>query len=137
MSHKRPAPLNPSTHAIHPQRVHFSVGHSPPWHVSMTPTLDDALQTGLSPLDLDDEEIPGQDGVLSGGDPDVDPLDMEYSGDEAAGGSNSSPDNNDVDAIGRLYGITQADAHGLVLGDDLIAPRDRARWENNPASKDK
>ena len=26
--------------------------------------------------------------------------------------------------------------NGLVLGADLIEPRDRRRWENNPHSKD-
>ncbi len=75
--------------------------------------------------------------VLRAGDPDADPLLIEYSGDEAAGGSNASPDDNDVDALGRLYGVSMADRPDLVLGDDLIAPRDRDRWENNPASKDK
>ena len=137
MSRKRPPSLNQLTDKTNPERDQVRAGREPQQYISVTSMMDDALQSGISPLVQQDEEIPGEDDVLSGGDPDVDPLEVEYSGDEAAGGSNSSPDNNNVDAIGRLYGITQADTNGLVLGDDLIAPRDKHRWENNPASKDK
>ena len=97
---------------------------------------DDALETGLSQIDAGEEDIPGEDELLRADDPDASPREIAYEGDEAAGQPNSSPDDNDVDAIGRLYGVTQADRGGLILGEDLIAPRDRDRWENNPASKD-
>lgn len=137
MSRQRPTKLNQLTDETTPEREQVSTGHELPHHVSITSVMDDAMESGVSPLATPDEEIPGQDDALRAGDPDVDPLLIAYSGDEAAGGSNASPDNNDVDAIGRLYGLAEADEHDLVLGDDLIAPRDRDRWENNPASKDK
>ena len=137
MSGQRPTKLNRLTDRINPERDLLSEGHEPPHHVSITSILDDAVESGLSPLGRGEENISGEDDVLRAGDPDADPLLIEFSGDEAAGGSNASPDDNDVDAIGRLYGVSQARRSDLVLGDDLTAPRDRDRWENNPASKDK
>ena len=137
MPDRRPAKLSGLTDRVNPERDLLAEGHEPPRHVSITSILDDALESGVSPLGNDDEEIPGEDAVLRAGDPDADALQNELSGDEAAGGSNASPDDNDVDALGRLYGVSEADRSELVLGDELIAPRDRDRWENNPASKDK
>ena len=137
MSRRRPSEVDRLTDRITPESELLAEGREPPHHASITDALDEAAETGISPIDRSDEQIPGDDDALRAGDPDADPLLNEYSGEEAAGGSNSSPDDNDVDRIGRLYGVSEADKSELVLGDDLIAPRDRARWENDPASKDK
>lgn len=112
-------------------------GHTPRKR-SITQEAVEALAQGVTPFEPPYEKIPGQDAVLQAGDPDVDPLDVEYSGEQAPGASNSSPDANDVDATGRLYGVVGTDARlsGLVLGEALVEERDRHRWENDPASKD-
>lgn len=136
MSKRWPTQLDQLTDAIDPEDELLAEGHEPPHHMSITGAVDQAVSDGLKARDADTEQIPGEDDVLRAGDPDADPLDNEYAGDEAAGQCNASPDDNDVDAMGRLYGVSETDRDGLVLGDDLIAPRDRDRWENNPASKD-
>jgi hypothetical protein len=104
--------------------------------LSITGAAAEAMRTGVAPSARKPGEIPGQDRVLRGGDPDVDPLDVEYSGEEVAGGGNSSPDQNNVDEIGRIAGISNTDDGELVLGDDLIRPRDEKRWELEVESKD-
>lgn len=110
-------------------------GGEPVHRSSITGAVADALRTGLLPQ-KPDESIPGEDSVLRAGDPDIDPLDIEFTGDEAAGGGMSSPDQNNVDDIGEAYGLPEPGGE-LLLGDDLIAPRDRDRWELNPDSRDK
>lgn len=136
-------PRPPSEHvpaeSVSPERQHPARGREPARKRSITSDAADALELAYEPEDLLAEQIPGQDRVLRGGDPDLDPLEMAYSGEEAPGGPNSAPDSNDVDAIGELFGVTGADepGRGLVLGADLIDPRDRKRWENNPASRER
>jgi hypothetical protein len=109
----------------------------PKHHVSITEVTGEAARTGLAPIAPEEEEIPGEDDVLRAGDPDDDPMQTEYSGENAPGGGNSTPDHNQVDDIGRTYGITEADDGELKLGDDLIEPRDQERWELDPRSKDR
>lgn len=107
----------------------------PPHRDSVTGVVAEALQTGILP-DRADELIPGEDAVLQAGDPDADVLNNEFSGEELPGGSMSTPDQNNVDEIGDVYGVPEHRGD-LQLGDDLIAPRDRDRWELNPDSRDK
>ncbi len=57
----------------------------------------------------------------------------EASGEEAAGGSNPTPDLDAVDEIGEAIGITYADDEELRLG-RKEEERDEHRWELNPAS---
>lgn len=138
MANPRPPTVHEPVDPITPEREMLAKGSEPIHKRSIMSDTDDALQLDLYPLDAPEEEIPGQDDVLRAGDPDLDPMSTEYSGEESPGGSASSPDGNDVDAIGQLFGVTGADVgmRGLVLGGDLIEPRDRNRWENNPDSKD-
>jgi hypothetical protein len=136
MSRQRPSDLDRLPDRITPERELVAEGDEPPHHSSITDIMDRAAETGVSPLDAEDEAIPGDDDSLRAGDPDVDPLLNEYSGEEAPGGPNPTPDQNDVDAIGRLYGVSESDESELVLGEELIERRDRARWENDPRSKD-
>ncbi len=107
----------------------------PPHRDSITGVIAEALQTGIVP-DRGDELIPGEDDVLRAGDPDADVLNNEFSGEELPGGSMPTPDQNNVDEIGDVYGVPEHNGE-LQLGDDLIAPRDRDRWELNPDSRDK
>jgi hypothetical protein len=59
----------------------------------------------------------------------------ESSGDETAGGSNPTPDQNGVDAIGAAMGVTYADTEELHLM-EKEHERDVHRWELDPASSD-
>lgn len=111
-------------------------GGEPPHETSITGAAADAMRTGLSPLEPELEDIPGEDRALRAGDPDVDPLDNAFSGEMVPGGGMSTPDQNNVDDIGEIYGVSQSDQGELKLGDELLAPRDADRWELDPASKD-
>jgi hypothetical protein len=73
--------------------------------------------------------------ALTGGDIDAD-WESAYSvGDEAPGGDNPTPDQNNVDDIGVALGVEYEDNEELE-GADKIEQRDRHRWEDNPASSD-
>lgn len=112
-------------------------GKEPPHKPTMTAVVEEAMRTGISPVTAQIPEIPGDDDKLRSGDPDVDPLENEFSGESIPGGTHPSPDQNNVDEIGRAYGIAEEDSGELILGDDLIRRRDRRRWELDPGSKDR
>ncbi|MPZ16547.1 MAG: hypothetical protein GEV06_01335 [Luteitalea sp.] len=71
--------------------------------------------------------------VLTGGDVDAN-WELAYSsGDEAPGGDNQTPDQVQVDDIGRSLGVEyQVDEE--LEGASKIQARDRHRWELDPAS---
>ena len=56
-------------------------------------------------------------------------------GDEAPGGDNPTPDQNNVDDIGLALGVEYADNEELE-GADKIQNRDKHRWEDDPASSE-
>jgi hypothetical protein len=105
----------------------------PPHAVSLTEVAAEALRTGIAPHAAR-SEVPGEDALLRAGDPDVDPLNSELAGDEMPGGSNQAPDQNDVDAIGRAYGLTQQDGEILRSAEEVLEKRDAQHW--NAARKD-
>ncbi|HET6898285.1 MAG TPA: DUF6335 family protein [Vicinamibacteria bacterium] len=78
--------------------------------------------------------IPGDADILCG-DPDDETLANEYVGDETPGGSASTPDQNDVDEIGRLYGVQEEDSGELRTSSELMSRRDRRRVELVPSSR--
>jgi hypothetical protein len=96
----------------------------------------EALRTGVLPVpasrrrrdDLDDE-------TLLVGDPDDSSLANEYVGEETPGGSTPTPDQNDVDAIGRAYGLQEEDTGTLQSAGDVLARRDRHRSELRPPAR--
>jgi hypothetical protein len=94
----------------------------------MTAVVDQALATGIAPYPKIEEEIPGEE-KITGGDPDVDTLRNEYSGEEFPGGATPTPDQSNVDEIGRAYGLTDEDSGELKTSDELLKRRDRKRQE--------
>jgi hypothetical protein len=70
---------------------------------------------------------------ITGGDVDVDVEDAYFTGDEAPGGDNPSPDLEVVDDIGRALGVSYDDTEELK-GSEKITERDKHRWEYDPAS---
>jgi len=75
----------------------------------------------------------GQD--ITGGDSDVDVEDAYFTGDEAPGGDNPSPDQDIVEDIGKALGV-QYDDNEELKGSDKIIERDKHRWEMDPASSE-
>jgi len=77
----------------------------------------------------------GNLGGLTGGDVDADAENAYFSGEEAAGGDNPTPDQGVVDDISRSLGVEYQDAEEL-RGSDKVADRDKHRWELDPASSE-
>lgn len=70
---------------------------------------------------------------ITGGDVDANVEDAYFTGDEAPGGDNPTPDQDVVDEIGRALGVEYQDNEEL-RGSDKVADRDKHRWELDPAS---
>jgi Family of unknown function (DUF6335) len=68
-------------------------------------------------------------GAVTGGDVDADMESAYFSGDEAPGGDNPTPDQNDIDDIGHSIGVEYNDNQELRGGDE-VTDRDKHRWEN-------
>lgn len=73
--------------------------------------------------------------TVTGGDVDADWETAYFSGDEAPGGDNPTPDQDIVDDIGKALGVQYNDSEELKSG-DKVASRDKHRWELDPASSD-
>ncbi len=73
--------------------------------------------------------------AITGGDVDADVEAAYFSGDEAPGGDNPTPDQDVVDEIGRALGVEYEDNEELKAGDKVVE-RDKHRWELDPASSE-
>jgi hypothetical protein len=112
---------------------------------------DDAIQTPPSSLDMDRHGSAARTGrkgleanirrhndmspALTGGDVDADWENAYFSGDEAPGGDNLTPDQEDVEDMGKALGVEYQDNEELQ-GSDKVVKRDAHRWELDPASSD-
>ena len=67
--------------------------------------------------------------LLCGGDVDADWERAWSSGEEAVGGSVSTPDQDVVDEIGRAFGVEQPSAAPVVTSAEVLRDRDRRYWE--------
>ena len=97
-----------------------------------TAVAAEALRTGVVPLagrGNHRAEIPGRGETIRVGDPDDRLLANEYVGEETPGGSATTPDQNEVDAIGRAYGLQEEDAGALRCASEILARRDHRRSE--------
>jgi hypothetical protein len=93
-----------------------------------------AARTGRAELAERLQEHHGMTAV-TGGDVDVDLENAYFSGDEAPGGDNPTPDQDIVDDIGKALGVEYQDNEELQAADKVIK-RDKHRWELDPASSD-
>jgi Family of unknown function (DUF6335) len=66
---------------------------------------------------------------LTRGDVDADWQNASAAGDEAVGGSTSTPDQDIVDEIGEAPGVPQAPDAELHTSGEILAERDRRRWQ--------
>ncbi len=100
---------------------------------SGTAVAAEMLQTGVVPTPRRrSEEIPTEDEAIRAGDPDDLALANEYGGEDTPGGSSSTPDQNNVDEIGRVYGLQDEDNGPLRSGAEVLQRRDKHRSELRP-----
>ena len=92
-----------------------------------------AARTGRAELEQDRQVHGSMTRGITGGDVDVNLEQAYFSGDEAPGGDNPTPDQDVVEDIGRAIGIEYQDNEELRSG-DKVADRDKHRWELDPAS---
>lgn len=72
---------------------------------------------------------PGTGPRLSAGDVDADWKRAESTGEETAGGSVATPDQDVVDEIGRALGVEQAADEQVRTSEEILRERARHRWE--------
>ena len=106
-------------------------------HLPNCPTAvsAEALRTGVMPgADRPHHpvEIPGEGDTIRAGDPDDRVLANEYNGEETPGGTATTPDQNEVDAVGRAYGLQEEGAGVLRCASEILTRRDRRRSELIP-----
>jgi hypothetical protein len=90
---------------------------------------------GRKILEEELEEHHSQSPKLSAGDLDAGWQHANQDGEEAVGGSTPTPDQDQVDELGRAVGLTYSDEEPLQ-GEEKLLKRDRNRWELDPASAD-
>jgi hypothetical protein len=73
--------------------------------------------------------------AVTGGDVDVNIDDAFFTGEEAPGGDNPTPDQDIVDDIGKALGVEYEDNEELKAS-DKVTKRDKHRWELDPASSE-
>jgi hypothetical protein len=78
---------------------------------------------------------PLADPTVTGGDVDAQWESAQFAGDESAVSSMPTPEQNDVDNLGRAMGVTYNDDEELKAG-EKERERDKKRWELDPASSD-
>jgi hypothetical protein len=112
-------------------------GSEPERHgLSGTAVAAEALRTGVLVQGLRRREaIPHEDERIRVGDPDDDSLSNEYVGEDLPGGSTPTPDQSNVDDIGRAYGLQDEDNGSLRTSSEVLALRDRRRPELSPPGR--
>ena len=94
-----------------------------------------AARSGRKALDRSLHEHSGMTPAITGGDLDADWENAYFSGDEAPGGDNLTPDQENVEEMGAALGLSYEDNEELK-GSDKVIERDKHRWELDPASAD-
>lgn len=104
---------------------------------SPTAVATEALRKGVLPSTHTAQRsaIPHEDDMIRVGDPDDDSLQNEYSGEDTPGGSTPTPDQSNIDDIGRVYGLQEEDSGALQAGGEILRRRDRHRPELKAPSK--
>jgi uncharacterized protein DUF6335 len=92
-----------------------------------------AVRTGRAEMAQSGREHKGMSPDIQAGDVDVDVENAYFSGEEAPGGDNPTPDQDVVEEIGKALGVTYEDNEELK-GSDKVIERDKHRWELDPAS---
>src|SRR5262245_15796574 len=94
-----------------------------------------AARTGRAEIEENLREHQGMSPDITANDVDVNVEDAYFTGDEAPGGDNPTPDQDVVDDIGKALGLEYQDNEELKSG-DKVSDRDKHRWELDPASSE-
>lgn len=94
-----------------------------------------AVRTGRDEMAEQRREHTESSPAVTGGDVDADWASAYSVGDEAPGGDNPTPDQNEVEEMAKAIGVEYEDAEELK-GVEKIEERDRNRWELDPASSE-
>jgi Family of unknown function (DUF6335) len=94
-----------------------------------------AARSGRKALDRSLHEHHDMSPAITGGDLDADWENAYFSGDEAPGGDNLTPDQENVEDMAEALGLSYQDNEELK-GSDKVVERDKHRWELDPASAD-
>jgi hypothetical protein len=94
-----------------------------------------AARTGRAELAERLRELGSMTPAITGGDLDADWENAYFSGDEAPGGDNPTPDQDVVEDIGAALGLKYEDNEELKAADKVVE-RDKHRWELDPASSE-
>jgi hypothetical protein len=94
---------------------------------------DQQLASGSDELQRRLREHTGESPELAAGDVDADWEEADETGEEAVGGMNPTPDQDNVDELGKAVGLTYSDTEPLHT-DDKLTKRERDRWDLDPAS---
>jgi Family of unknown function (DUF6335) len=94
-----------------------------------------AVRTGRAEIEENLREHQGMSPDITANDVDVNVEDAYFTGDEAPGGDNPTPDQDVVDDIGKALGLEYQDNEELKSG-DKVSERDKHRWELDPASSE-
>ncbi len=101
--------------------------------LSPTAVAAEALRTGVLPRAFHRREAsPGEGETMRVGDPDDDSLSNEYVGEDVPGGSSPTPDQSNVDDIGRAYGLQDEDSGPLRASGEVLSRRDSRRTGMRP-----
>jgi hypothetical protein len=126
------APTRKATRLDRPRRTLDETIPTPPSSLNMD-RRGTAARTGRAELEQNRLVHGSMTRGITGGDVDVNLEQAYFSGDEAPGGDNPTPDQDVVDNIGRAIGIEYQDNEEL-RGSDKVTARDKHRWELDPAS---
>jgi len=109
-----------------------TVRNTPPSSLNMN-RRGSAARSGRAELDQSRRAHRSMTPEIAGGDVDVDVEDAYFTGEEAPGGDNPTPDQDVVEDIGKALGVEYADNEELKSSDKVVE-RDKHRWELDPAS---
>lgn len=132
-------PKRPVAHETHPPTLQRERRRLSDVERTTGPATDNRLiaeaKTGHDTIVRQIREHTQTSPALTAGDIDANWQDADSVGDEAPGGDNPTPDQNEVEAIGRALG-TEYDDDEELMGGEEIEERDEHRWELDPDSKD-
>ncbi len=101
-----------------------------------TVIADSQIETGRKMMEREFEQHHEVSPELSAGDVDAGWQEAEDSGAETPGGHVATPDQDNVDEIGRAVGMEFQDNQELRTHGEILSKRDRHRWELDRRSAD-
>jgi hypothetical protein len=97
---------------------------------------DDIAEIGRKLVEREFEKYHSVGPELTAGDVDARWQEAEDSGAETPGGHVATPDQDNVDEIGRAVGMEFQDTQELLSPEEALSKRDRRRWEMDRRSAD-